>query len=110
MPNESVIPDYHQLKTRETNKIERLLREEFPDTEAYRHNSASIRVRIVDPRFEGKSDEEREEMVMPLVSTLPKKTLADILLLLLLAPNELTRPNSHSLANLEFEHPLRSNL
>ncbi len=68
-------------KTRETAMIEKLLREHFPDCppqyppEAYRYNPASIRVRLVSPRFRDKDRIERNEMVFPLLKkNLPEET------------------------------------
>src|SRR3954447_6183560 len=75
-------------KTDETRGIERALREHFPDTEAYRYNSASIRVRIIDDAFEGKSDSEREKMVDPILDKLPEETQSHIMLLLTLTESE----------------------
>ena len=61
----------------------------FERVDAYRFNSASIRVRVIDPRFEGKSIAEREDMVLPLIGSCRSETQEDILLLLTLAPSEL---------------------
>jgi hypothetical protein len=107
---EHVMPGWERKKTDETRKIEALFRKEFPQTEAYRFNSASIRVRVIDDRFEGKSIAEREAMVLPLFKKLPKKTRDDVLLLLTLAPSEQGTSNSQSLMNLEFEQPRSSQL
>ena len=46
--------EWEQKKTDETRKIESLIRTEFPRTDAYRFNFASIRARMIDDRFEGK--------------------------------------------------------
>ncbi len=99
---------WEEKKTEETREIESLFRPEFPKTDAYRFNSASIRVRVIDDRFEGKSIAEREAMVLPLLKNLPKKTRDDVLLLLTLAPSEQRTFNSQTLMNLEFEQPLPS--
>lgn len=88
-------------KTAETEQIERLLEALFVRTEAYRYNSASIRVRIVDERFKGKPIPEREAMVEPHLEKLPRDTQADITMLLLLPPEE----TEESVLNVEFEHP-----
>jgi hypothetical protein len=41
-------------RTDETQMIERVLREAgFETVDAYRYNTASIRVRVIDQRFEG---------------------------------------------------------
>ncbi len=93
-----------KTKTPETEEIERLLNRTFPEIEAYRYNSASIRVRIVDERFEGKPASERDAMVDPLLARLPEDTQADITMLLLLAPDE-GEGSPRSLLDLEFERP-----
>lgn len=99
------------MQTKETRDVERVLREVFPQTDAYRYNSASIRVRVIDSRFEGKSTEKRDAMVEPLLKQLPKSTQADIINLLTLTPEETSDSlNRKSLLNLEFEDPSRSML
>ena len=65
-------PRWETLRTSETRRVEEILREEFPNTDAYRYNSASIRVRVIDHRFEGKSTEERDAMVEPILEKLPE--------------------------------------
>jgi hypothetical protein len=99
-----VTTEWEKRKTDETGQIEKTLGAEFPQTDAYRFNSASIRVRVIDDRFEGKSIAEREAMVLPLLNKLPKRTRDDILWLLTLAPSE----RKKDLMNLEFERPLPS--
>lgn len=96
---------WQQMRTDETRKVEKTLRKEFPRTDAYRYNSASIRVRIIDPRFEGKSDEERDAMVEPLLEQLPEETQADIMNLLTLYPDETSQSFKANYANAEFEEP-----
>jgi hypothetical protein len=104
---EPVSPAWEAMRTAETRKIEGRLREAgFARVDAYRFNPASIRLRIIDPRFEGKSGPDREDMVFPVIDKLPKRTREDILLLLTLAPSELGRVNRHAVINLEFENPL----
>lgn len=100
-------------KDRETQKIERLLGESFPDfpeeypPEAYRYNPASIRLRLVSPRFKGKNRVEREKMVLPVLKKhLSEETWQDLTLVLLLTPEEL----GDSLTNLEFKDPTPSPL
>jgi hypothetical protein len=102
--------EWEEKKTEETRKIETLFRSKFPKTDAYRFNSASIRLRIIDDQFEGKTMAEREGMVLPLLEKLPKKTREDVLLLLTLAPSEQNSFNSQTLMNQEFEQPLPSRL
>lgn len=102
--------DWDQKKTAETRRIEQRLRKEFGVVDAYRYNSASIRVRVIDDEFEGKSIPEREAMVELALADFPSKTRRDILLLLTIAPSELGQVNSQALINLEFEKPAHSNL
>jgi hypothetical protein len=104
------LPSWENRRTNETCKIEKRLAKDFPTTEAYRFNSASIRIRIIDSRFEGMPIDEREDLVWPLLDMLPKQTRADISLLLLLAPSEIGVLNRHMLVNLEFNDPRPSRL
>jgi len=93
-------------KTRETCMIEQVLGKNFPDCppefppRAYRYKPRSIRVRVVNERFKGRSLGEREELVLPVIHSLPEKTQADITLLLLFTPDEAKR----SIANEVFEY------
>ena len=76
------------------------------EIELYRQNSVSIRIRVLDPAFAGKSGAQREEEVWPLLEQLPEDVVAEISLLLLLAPEEA----KDSLANLEFDNPIPSKI
>jgi stress-induced morphogen len=95
------MPARPKKKEPEVLRIEKALAGEFPKVSAYRYNPASIRVRVIDDRFKGMNRLERERLVRPLIHALPEEIQADITILLLLAPDEL----SESLMNLEFEHP-----
>jgi stress-induced morphogen len=98
------------MRTDETRMIEELLRKTFPQADAYRYNSASIRVRVVDPRFKGKSTERRHAMVESLLEQLPRETQAEIMNLVTLYPDE-TEGSFEALAlNEEFEEPSPSRL
>jgi stress-induced morphogen len=104
--------NWRRLVTPETERIVELLKlhyrrhpKKYPPA-AYRYNSASIRVRVVDEDFRGKSRVDRDAMVGPLLEQLPGETYADIMILLLLAPEEI----DDSLMNLEFENPTPSRL
>jgi stress-induced morphogen len=104
-------PRWEQMRTGESRKVEEVLGEQFQQVDAYRYNSASIRVRVVDPKFEGKSIEDRESLVEPLLNRLPENIQADIINLLTLAPSEIRdQLNRHSLVNLEFDDPSPSML
>ena len=91
-------------RNKQTQLIEETLKPSFPNVEAYRYNLASIRVRIIDDRFKGKSNPERDDMVEPLLDKLPEDTQVDITILLLLAEDEVNQ----SMMNVEFENPSRS--
>ena len=101
---------WESLRTEETRLVEKVLRARFPQTDAYRYNSASIRVRIIDPRFEGLAHEERDAMVEPILDQLPESTQADIINLLTLAPSEMKDSSRKALSNVEFEDPSPSAL
>lgn len=73
----------------------------------YRHNPASIRIRVIDRRFEGMTKSRRHADVWDfLASKVPEDTLADISLVLTVAPTEL----KNSLGNLEFDDPIPSRI
>lgn len=71
--------------------------------QAYRYNPASIRVRIIDPDFKGMNKSERFEAVNPIIEGLPEEVQSDVMLLVLLTPQEC----KESMANQEFENPTR---
>jgi hypothetical protein len=98
------------MRTDETRAIESLLRSEFAQTDAYRYNSASIRVRVIDPCFQGKSTEQRDTLVEPLLAKLPESTQADIMKLLTLYPGEPEASLQALVANADFEDPSQSML
>ena len=81
---------------------------QHPGAEAalYRHNSASIRVRVIDSTFEGLSIGERSKLVWPILRSLPEEVRSEITVLLLLTPEE--APSSF--ANADFASPLPSSL
>ena len=64
----------------------------FHRADAYRYNPSSIRVRVIDPRFEGLERAERDDLVDPVLATLPPETEGDIVTLLTLTPEEATDP------------------
>lgn len=101
---------WEAMRTDETRQVEDHIRKEFPRTDAYRYNSASIRVRVIDPRFEGLAAEERDSMVEPLLKQLPEEIQADIMNLITLSPSEASGSSKMSLVNLEFEDPSPSRL
>ena len=51
---QTAAPAWHAKRTPETNMVEETLKKEgFERADAYRYNSASIRVRVIDNKFEG---------------------------------------------------------
>jgi len=82
---------------------------EHPGAEArlYRQNNASIRLRVIDQRFEGMAKSRRHANVWQFLAVrVPEDTLSEISLLLAVAPAEL----GMSFANFEFENPTPSQL
>lgn len=101
---------WKRLRDDDSRQVERVLRAELPATDAYRYNSASIRVRVVDERFKGKSLEKRDALVERLLETLPEQLQADIMNLLTLYPGETEVSLTARVANEEFEDPTPSRL
>jgi hypothetical protein len=106
-------PAWEAKRTSETRSVEMLLREHFERVDAYRYNSASIRVRVIDPRFENLSREKRDAMVEPYLDKLPPETQQDIVTLFTFAPSELSHTPAtfrEFLLNSEFDEPSPSML
>jgi hypothetical protein len=76
------------------------------EIDAYRHNSVSIRVRVVDPTFKGQTWAQREEDLWAILEKLPEEVVAEISLVILLTPQETKK----SIANMDFEDPIPSKL
>ena len=72
--------------------------------EGRRHSPVSIRLRIIDPDFQGLDRLEREPEIWKLLHRLPEEVLVNITMLLQLTPEEA----EHSLASQEFDHPIPS--
>jgi hypothetical protein len=107
-------PPWEDKRTDETRHVEQVLRDAgFQQVDAYRYNSASIRVRVIDPRFEGLPSEDRDAMVEPYLDQLPEETQVDIMTLFTFAPSEFQQPFKafgDFLLNTEFEDPSPSML
>ena len=110
----TVEPKWLSKRTAETRTVEEALRQAgFAQADAYRYNSASIRVRVIDPRFQGLSTEARDAMVEPTLDKLPERTQADIVNLYTFSTEEIANPRTSlkaSLLNMEFEDPSPSML
>lgn len=108
MSTSSITKSWESKRTSQTREVETLLKNRFEQADAYRYNSASIRVRVIDPSFEGMSREQRDTLVEEQLDKLPPEIQRDIVNLLTLAPSELSS-NAKSLRvlmlNSEFEDP-----
>ena len=94
--------------TEETKEVERVFREAgLRDVRSYRHNSASIRVRVQDEQFRGLSRVARLKRLESIIARLPEETQQDLIFVLAIAPGEET--GEFSAMNLEFENPSSSN-
>ena len=56
--------------------------------ELYRHNPYSIRVRVIDDQFRGKTKVMRHREVWPILEKLPEDTLSELSFLVLIPPEE----------------------
>jgi stress-induced morphogen len=105
MTTATMLP-WEAKRTPETRMVDDLLGKHFQLAHSYRYNSASIRVRVIDPRFEGQSREQRDARVEQYLDQLPPETQRDIVTLFTFAPSEL-EPTSKTLRermlNTEFE-------
>jgi len=104
----ATLPLWEKKRTSETRMVEDSLRPHFDQVDSYRYNSASIRVRVIDRRFERMSREKRDAMVEEHLDKLPQETQRDIVTLFTFAPSELTRtPTTFKefMQNTEFDNP-----
>jgi hypothetical protein len=108
------VSNWEDKRTAESRMVEDKLHEAgLERVDAYRYNSASLRVRVIDKRFESIPREERDSIVEPFIDQLPSSTQADIVTLVLLAPSELEQPSEtfrEFMLNTEFENPSPSML
>ena len=72
----------------------------------YRQNSASIRIRIIDPDFQDSDRVKRDDTLWEILGRLPEDVQSQITMLLLLTPDEAQT----SFANMDFENPIPSRL
>lgn len=100
----SNVAHWQRKRTDQSRSVEEAFRRAgFATVDAYRHNSASIRVRVVDPRFSGMSPEERDKTAESVIEQLPEEIQADIVNLILLYPGEEKASFRAFLMNEEFE-------
>ena len=74
--------------------------------DVYRQDSVSVRVRVIDPDFAGKTKSQRSQEIWNYLDKLPEELQSDISTILLLTPDEAKA----SFANVEFEDPVPSKL
>lgn len=111
--NNTSTPSWEEKRTDETRLVEEVLKAGFQQVDAYRYNSASIRVRVIDPQFEDIPHEDRDALVEPYLKRLPEGTQADIMNLFTFAPSELQEtPKTFRefVLNTEFNAPSPSML
>src|SRR5205085_938339 len=98
-----------------TDKVVRQIRESLAqyesshpeaDIQVRRQNSVSVRLRIIDPDFQGMDRVDRDSLVWRSLEKLPEQTQSQVTMVLLLTPEEAKT----SFANLDFEHPVSSQL
>ena len=89
------IPRWEDLRTDDTRELEAALRAApalaGARIDAYRTGPAAIRLRVVDPHFEGLDPDRREALVMPLLldsRVVRPEIREDILWIFLIAPSE----------------------
>ncbi len=104
--SQSITKPWESRQTDETRLVEESLRAVFPETDAYRYNAASIRVRVVDPRFAGLNADQRDDMLDAIVAKLPASIQGDIMVLLAMTPDEFRdRKFIGRFTNQSFENP-----
>jgi hypothetical protein len=109
----SATASWETKRTPETRAIEELLRKSFDQADSYRYNSASVRIRVIDRRFDGMPREKRDGLVEELIDKLPPETQRDIVTLFTFAPSELSNgPTTFRefMQNAEFDNPSPSML
>ena len=110
----TVAPRWESKRTAETRMVEDVVKKAgFESVDAYRYNAAAIRLRVIDPQFEGLSMEERDARVEPHIEKLPEQTQSDLISLFTFAPSELQQSDANYreyLMNMEFEDPSPSML
>ena len=104
----TAMTSWEAKRTDETRMVEASLRDHFQQVHCYRYNSASLRIRVIDSRFEGKSREQRDTLVERYLDRLPEETQRDIVTLFTFAPSDLMQSPTtlkEYLQNTEFDDP-----
>lgn len=109
--SQATAPRWHAVRNERSRKVEEVLRAAgFPRTDAYRYNTASIRVCGIDERFAGLSPERRDALVEPSLKQLSSDIEGDIMNLLAITPEGAQDMSRYWLRNREFEDPSPSSL
>jgi stress-induced morphogen len=74
--------------------------------ELYRHNPYSVRIRVIDEGFRGKTKTMRHQEVWPILYELSEDTLSELSFLVLIPPEE----KETALSSREFDDPIPSTL
>ncbi len=109
----TMTPSWDSMRTEESRMVERELGKHFERVDAYRYNSASLRVRVLDPRFENRTREARDRAVERQIAKLPDDIQREIVAIFCFAPSEIQDPHKNFRAftlNSEFESPSPSRL
>ena len=88
--------------------LETFYRPGHPEAEidSYRQNSASIRIKIIDPEFRHMDRVSRDNQIWEILGKQPEDIQSQITVVLLLTPEE----TKTSFANMDFENPIPSRL
>lgn len=96
-------------RTEETRQVEAAFKAAgWLGVDAYRYNSASIRLRVIDNRFEGVDRFHRIPMLDACLDKLPLETQSDLVVLFVFAPSDLQetwQTYRFCQSNKEFESP-----
>lgn len=97
-----------KVQNKKTQRIFAALKRGFPELSdqpeevVYQYNPIAIRVRVISPKFRGKSSAEREQIVNDSLVSVPSKITEDITMLFMLSPEESKNP---TLLYREFDDP-----
>jgi stress-induced morphogen len=89
------------------NSVLEILHQDYAQAHAkakvdvYRQNFASIRIRVIDPDFQGMDRVQRDNLLWKTIEKLPDEIQSQITMLVLLTPKE----TKTSFANMEFNDP-----
>jgi len=98
-----------KVQDKTTRAIYAALKTAFPEVPddpgqvVYRYNPVAVRVRVISPKFVGKTSAEREAMVAAAFESLPPDATEDITLQLMFTPREAKQ--RHQLLSREFDDP-----